>query len=81
MAPHRPFGVVGRHPQTVLTDPDEGDPAAFYLHLHVRRPRVERVLDELLHRRGRTLYYLAGGDAVGYFRRKEAYLTRGVTVP
>ena len=69
VASHRPFGVVGRHPRTVVVDPNEGDPAAFYLHLHARRPRIERIFDELLHRRSRALYYLAGGYTMGYFRR------------
>ena len=80
MASHRPFGVVGRHPQTVVTNPDQGDTATFYLHLHARRARVERVLDEFFYRRGRALYYLAGSDPVNYLRRQEAYLALGVAV-
>jgi hypothetical protein len=59
--------------ETAGENPDQGNPAAFYLDLHARRPRVERVLDEFLHSGGRTLYYLAGGCAVGYLQRQYAY--------
>ena len=80
VASHRPFGVVVGQPRTVVTNPDQGDPAAFYLHLHARRLRVERVLDEFFHRGGRALYYLACGDPVGYFRRQEAHIAHGIVV-
>jgi hypothetical protein len=73
-AARSPASIPPHHyPRTVVTNPDDGDPAAFYLHLHARRPRVERVLDELFHRRGRALYHLACGDTMGYLRRQDAY--------
>jgi hypothetical protein len=46
--------------------------AVLDLDLDSARPRVERVLDQLLDRRGRTLDDLPGGDPVRYFGRQHS---------
>lgn len=51
-------GVPGAHPRAVVAHPDQLRSAARYLDLHPRGPGVQRVLDELLYRRGETLYDL-----------------------
>ncbi|MNC95389.1 hypothetical protein D3C83_124970 [compost metagenome] len=49
----------------VVAHLDEGLPPLLQLHPDVGRPRVDRVLDQLLHHRRRTLDHLARGDLVG----------------
>ena len=56
--------VGGVHAASVVDDSDEPAPAAFDRHLDSPGPGIERVLDQLLHRRGRPLHHLAGGDTV-----------------
>ena len=61
---HRQQQVVGLHAAPVILDHDPLDPAALQRHGHARRPGVQRVLHQLLHRRSRSLDHLAGRDAV-----------------
>ncbi len=56
--------VLRRHPRAVVAHEDALHAPAVDLHVDARRRPVERVLDELLDRRGRPLDDLAGGDAV-----------------
>src|SRR5829696_7552813 len=62
--------ILGRHPRSVVADPDQGHPAVFDLDLHSARPRVEGVLDQLLDCGRRTLDDLPGGDPVRHLRRQ-----------
>src|SRR5215211_2491687 len=47
--------VFGRHHRAVVADPDQGHPTVLDLDLDSARPRVERVLDQLLDGGRRTL--------------------------
>ena len=61
---------IGRvHADAVVADPDQIAPARLDGDLDPPRPGVERVLDQLLHRRGGPLDHFAGGDAVDEQRR------------
>jgi len=61
--------VLGRHPRAVVADPDQGHPTVLDLYLDCARPRVERVLDQLLDSGRRTLDDLPGGDPVRHLGR------------
>ena len=54
----------GSIPQPSSDDREARDPAPLDLHVDAGRPRVERVLDELLDDRRRPLDHLARGDLV-----------------
>ena len=58
----REVGFV--HAAPVVRHPDEAAPARLDRDLDRARPGVERVLDQLLHRRSRPLDHLARGDAI-----------------
>ena len=58
----REVGLV--HASPVVGDADEAPSAGLDRDLDRRRAGVERILDQLLDRRGRPLDHLAGGDAV-----------------
>ncbi len=60
----RERGVGGVHPATVVDHPHERESALLHLDLDLPSPGIERVLDQLLHDRGRALDHLAGGDLV-----------------
>ena len=64
--------IGGVHADAVVADPDEVAPAGLDRDLDAARARVERVLDEFLHRRCRTLDHFAGGDAVDQQRIEAA---------
>ena len=64
MALDREREVLGVHAAAVVDDADQRPPARFDRDLDALRAGVERVLDELLDRRGRPLDDFAGGDAV-----------------
>ncbi len=64
VALHRQFEVGGIHAGAVVDNADQSASASLDGHLDAPRAGVERVLDQLLHRRGRPLHHLAGGDAV-----------------
>jgi hypothetical protein len=56
--------VLEVHPLPVVHDPDELATAFLHLDEDALRPRVERVLDQLLHHRGGSLDDLPRGDLV-----------------
>jgi len=64
--------VVPVHPAPVVGDPHEREPALVGVHRDARGPRVERVLDQLLHHGGGALHHLAGGDLVDETGGQEA---------
>ena len=64
--------LVPRHALAVIADGDEALAAVAQHHLDAARAGVDRVLDQLLHRRGGALHHLAGGDAVDQDRRQLA---------
>jgi hypothetical protein len=57
-------GVVGRHAAAIVAYGDPLAPPVAHLDPHATRPRVEGILHELLHHRGRSLDHLAGSDLV-----------------
>ena len=61
--------IVGAHAFAVVAHPDQAQAAVLELDDDAARARVERVLDELLHDRRRTLDHLAGRDLRRELRR------------
>ncbi len=59
--------LVARDATAVVGHLQQLAPARAHLHADLPRPRVERVLEQLLHRRGRPLDYLAGRDLAHQF--------------
>ena len=55
--------IGGANAAAIVADPDEIEPATADVDAHGGRPSVERVLDQLLDHRSRSLDRLAGGDA------------------
>ena len=72
MALDRERQLVRRHAVPVVGDQDARQPAAVGLDLDAGRPRIERVLDQLLDGAGRSFHHLAGGDAVDGLGREAA---------
>ena len=64
MALDREREIALIHAAAVVDDANELPAAVLDGDVDARRPGVERVLDQLLHGRGRPLDHLAGGDAV-----------------
>ena len=58
--------LVGDDPGSVVADSNRRPAGAADLHRDPASVGVERVLDQLLHHRRRTLDHLAGGDGVGH---------------
>ena len=65
VARQRQLGVRPAHPRTVVAHPDQALPAVLDLDPDRARTGVERVLDQLLDDRRRSLDHLARGDLVG----------------
>ena len=59
-----------RHAASVVGDRDQRPPAVAQHHVDAPRAGVDRVLDQLLDRRGGALHHLARGDAVDQGRRQ-----------
>ena len=64
MARQGECGVRTVHSAAVITDAHQGAPSLLDVDFDAGRPRVERVLHQLLHCAGRPFHHLAGGDAV-----------------
>ena len=58
----RQFHLVRRYAGAVVHDPYEAGATAPNLDGYLARPGIERVLHQLLHRRGRPFHHLAGSD-------------------
>ncbi len=58
-------GIVANHAASVVGDLNKFFPARLDADLDARRARVERVLQQLLHDRGRALHHLASSDLIG----------------
>ncbi len=71
--------VLRRHALAVVAHRDQVEPARGEAHLHVARARVERVLDQLLHYRGRPLDHLASRDLPLHRRREDRDLAHGAS--
>ena len=71
--------VVRRHALPVVAHGDQLEPAGREPYLDVLGARVERVLDQLLHDRGRPLDHLAGGDLSLHRRRQDRDLPHVAT--
>ena len=61
---HREGELVAGDARAVVGDADAPDAAALEIHVDLRGARVERILEEFLQRRGRTLDDLARGDLI-----------------
>ena len=72
MAQHRERQLVGVHAGAVVGHLDAVDAAAVERDGDAGGAGVERVLDQLLHRRRGPLDHLAGGDAVDRRLRQQA---------
>ena len=59
-------GVVAHHAAAVVGHLDELLAAGLNVDADAARARIQRVLQQLLDHRRRTLHHLAGGDLVGY---------------
>jgi hypothetical protein len=71
MALDRQRELVAVHADAVVADDHEALPALLQRHVDARRTGIDRILDQLFQRRGRTLDHLAGGDAIDEgFRQK-----------
>ena len=57
--------IVAHHAATIVGHLDQLLAARFHLHADPRRARIQRVLQQLLQHRRRTLHHLARGDLVG----------------
>ena len=66
------FEIGHAHAGSVVDDADEVAPARLDYHVDAPRARIERILDEFLHRRGGPLDHLAGGDPVDQQRIEAA---------
>ena len=64
--------LVAGHADAIVAHRNEALPAGQKRHLDAGGSGVDRVLDQLFHRRGRALHHLAGGDAVDDDRRELA---------
>ena len=62
--------LVGRHAAAIVGHLDQVQPARGKTHGDLRRPRVDRILDQFLERRCRALDHLACGDAIDEMFRK-----------
>ena len=65
VAIEREHRILAPHAGAVVAHLDEGLAALLQLDAHPGRARIDRVLDQFLHRRGGALHHLAGGDLVG----------------
>ena len=66
----REHGIVAHHAASVVRDLNKLLPARLNRNLDAGRARVERVLEQFLYHRRRTLHHLAGGDFIGDLLRK-----------
>ena len=58
-------GIVAHHAAAIVDDLDQLLPARFDVDANAAGARIQRVLQQLLHHRCRTLHHLARGDLVG----------------
>src|SRR5947209_5549614 len=79
MALEGKHGIVAHHADAVVGDLDQLFAAGFDLYVDAARARVQRVLEQLLHHRRRTLHHLARGDLVGYVLGKYVDAAHGLT--
>ena len=77
MAPQRHHELLARDAQAVVLDRDQPHAAGRQSHRDLRRARVERVVEQLAHHRGRAFDHLARGDLadqlVGEFADRAAF--------
>ena len=66
MALEGQHGIVAHHAAAIIGDLDKLLAAGFDVHANAPCARIQRVLQQLLHHRGRPLHDLARGDFVGY---------------
>ena len=78
VAAERRDGVGGAHPDAVVAHPHQGPAAGLGLDRDRACPRIERVVDQLLHDGGRPLDHLTGGDLVDHVRRQHEDGGRGI---
>ena len=64
-------GIVRHHAAPVVGDLNQLPAAAFHLDFDARGSGVQRILEQFLQNRGRTLHHLPGGDLVGHVLRKQ----------
>src|SRR5580704_17065915 len=57
--------IIAHHAAAVVSDLDELLAAGFNLNPDAGCARIERIFDQLLGHRSRTLHHFAGGDLVG----------------
>jgi hypothetical protein len=61
----RQHRIIARHPAPIIRNAQKSSPARLDINLNRPRARVNRVLDQLLSYRRRSLDDLARGDLVG----------------
>ena len=69
---HRQHQFGRRHAQAIVGHGDQATAAIAQRHFDTLRPGIDGVFHQLLHRRGRPLDHLAGGDPVDEIGRKNA---------
>ena len=57
--------MIRRDPAPVIAHPHQLDPPLLQLDADPHRPRIQRILHQLLHNRCRSLDDLAGSDLIG----------------
>ena len=72
MALERETHVLGRHAGAVIGDRDQAAAAIADRNIHLSRPRIDRVLHQLLDDGAGALDHFAGGDAVDRRLRQAA---------
>ena len=65
--------IVPHHPAPVIRNPDQLSSARLHLDPDPRRPRIQRVLQQLLHHRRRPFHHLPGSYLVRDLVRQNPY--------
>ena len=79
MALESQHGIVAHHAAAVIGDLDQLLSACLDLNANARCARIQRVLQQLLHHRRRTLDHLAGSNLVGNSLGKNVNLAHGIS--
>ena len=64
--------IIAHHATSVVNDANQLAPARFHVNANSLRPGVERIFQQLLHHRRRSLHHLAGSNLVRHLIGKNA---------
>ena len=70
-------GIIAHHAAAVIGDLDQLLAAGLHLHADATRPRIQRILEQFLYHRRRTLDDFACGDLVDDLLGKNVNLAHG----